>query len=347
MIERKNIEAYFGAATLVLLVFGCFLVIKPFITAIVWSAIFVYVTHKPYRKLKILLGNRGWLAAVLFVLVTLLLVVVPLLLITWQMTEIATSLTTYFNQQFSAGAIRLPDWLAHLPLLGSKLEVWWGNLLSGDSSTREQISHFMMQSSGLFMHWAVEAMHDVILLVFSCILAIFFYAGMDDISFFFKRGVHLVSGSRADHLIKVAGETVNGVVVGILGSAIIQGILIGFSLSIAGVPAALSLTLLAVLLSFIPGGVALIWIPSALWLHHEGHNTWMWFVIIWGGILVNIADHIIKPILIGRGGHLPFVLIMLGVLGGAISFGLLGVFLGPVLLAVGFALLRDFVTITT
>jgi predicted PurR-regulated permease PerM len=104
------------------------------------------------------------------------------------------------------------------------------------------------------------------------------------------------------------------------------------------------LGLITALLSVVPFGPALLWLPAAAWLYHDGELFWAGFIIAWGVLVVGMADNIIKPVLIGKGTDLPFLLIMLGVLGGAMSFGLLGVFIGPTLLAVGFAVLKSWVS---
>jgi predicted PurR-regulated permease PerM len=142
-------------------------------------------------------------------------------------------------------------------------------------------------------------------------------------------------------LVDLAISTVRGVVYGILGSLLAQGILAGVGFLVAGVPGAFLLGFLTLFLALIPGGPALLWLPASLWLYQQGATGWAIFLALWGLLVVSTADNIVKPYFIGRGSDLPFILVLLGVLGGAIAFGVIGIFLGPTLLAVGYTVVRD------
>jgi predicted PurR-regulated permease PerM len=156
-----------------------------------------------------------------------------------------------------------------------------------------------------------------------------------------RRAAQRIAGERGTHLASVATATVRGVVVGILGTALVQGVVAGIGFWIAGIQAAPLLGLLTFVLSPVPIGPPLVWVPAGLWLIQTGSTGWGVFVLLWGALAVSTIDNVIKPLLISRGVDLPFVLVLLGVLGGAIAFGFIGVFLGPVLLAVGYALLLE------
>ena len=132
-----------------------------------------------------------------------------------------------------------------------------------------------------------------------------------------------------------------GVVYGILGTAIVQGMLTAFGLWIAGVPRPVLLGAVAGFLAVLPIGAPLVWIPAAIWLLSTGHVARGIFLGVYGVVAVSGADHLIRPWFISRGAQLPFLLTVLGVLGGALAFGLLGIFLGPVLLGIGFTLVNE------
>ncbi len=146
---------------------------------------------------------------------------------------------------------------------------------------------------------------------------------------------------RGQHLIDVAVATMRGVVYGILGTAIAQGVLAAVGFWLAGVPAAPLLGLVTFFLSPVPIGPPLVWAPAAFWLFSQDHAGWGVFMLIWGVAVVSSVDNFVKPFIISRGSNLPFVLVLLGVLGGVIAFGFIGVFLGPTLLAIGYALIQD------
>jgi predicted PurR-regulated permease PerM len=139
---------------------------------------------------------------------------------------------------------------------------------------------------------------------------------------------------------QVAGETIKGVVYGIIGTAFAQGVLIGLGLWLADVPAPFFLGIAACIISILPGGAGLIWLPAALWLFYEGESGWGAFMLLWGFLVVGSVDKFLKPYLIGRGSALPLLLVFLGIFGGALGVGVLGLFLGPTIQAVGQAQLQ-------
>jgi predicted PurR-regulated permease PerM len=134
------------------------------------------------------------------------------------------------------------------------------------------------------------------------------------------------------------------VVYGVLGTALVQAVLAGIGFLIAGVPGPGMLALLTFFVSVLPlVGTAIVWLPAAIWLFIQGSTGWGIFMVIWG-LGVNNIEHVVKPLLISKGSDLPFLLIFFGVLGGAIAFGFLGIFLGPTLLAVGYRVVQEWHT---
>jgi predicted PurR-regulated permease PerM len=153
--------------------------------------------------------------------------------------------------------------------------------------------------------------------------------------------VDRLAGGRGQHLIKVAGDTVRGVIYGILGTAIAQALVAGLGFWIAGVPGAILLAVLTFFFAVIPFGPPIIWIPAAAWLFAQSTPGWGIFMCLWGVLGISSVDNFLRPYLISQGSKMPFVLIFCGVIGGAFAFGLVGVFLGPTLLAVAFRLVEE------
>jgi predicted PurR-regulated permease PerM len=154
--------------------------------------------------------------------------------------------------------------------------------------------------------------------------------------------VHRIAGPYGPQLIATTTRAVRGTVYGILGTAIIQGFLTAFGLSMAGVPRVVLLGTVTAFLAVLPIGAPLIWIPAGLWLLAGDHTARGVFLLVYGVVVVSGADHLIRPYFIARGARIPFVLTVLGVLGGVFAFGALGIFLGPVLLGVGWMLILEF-----
>jgi predicted PurR-regulated permease PerM len=174
----------------------------------------------------------------------------------------------------------------------------------------------------------------------SILIAFFLFRDGESAAERFSMMVERVADARGRRLLNLASSTVRGVVYGILGTALVQAVMAGIGYLIAGVPGAGMLALLTFFLSVVPIGPPLIWVPAALWLFHEGSTAWAVFMLVWG-IGVSSVDNVVKPWLISQGSDMPFLLIFFGVLGGALAFGFIGVFLGPTLLAVGYRLVTE------
>ena len=180
-------------------------------------------------------------------------------------------------------------------------------------------------------------------LALSVFIAFFLFRDGVSVAGRLSTAVERIGGERGSHLLKVAGNTVRGVVYGILGTALAQAIMAGIGFLIAGVPGAALLALLTFFVSVVPViGTGLVWIPATLWLFHQGSTGWGIFMLVWGLGIANL-DNVLKPWLISQGSDMPFLLIFFGVLGGALAFGFIGVFLGPTLLALGFRLVEEWI----
>lgn len=150
-----------------------------------------------------------------------------------------------------------------------------------------------------------------------------------------------VMGEGAESIQATVSQTVRGVMYGLLGTALAQALVAAVGFAIAGVPAVPLLSVLVFLTSLIPLGPPLVWGGATIWLFAHGETGWAIFMAIWGTVLISGVDNVVRPMLISRGSSLPFLLTLLGVLGGVIAFGFVGMFIGPVLLAVGYSLMSE------
>jgi predicted PurR-regulated permease PerM len=150
-----------------------------------------------------------------------------------------------------------------------------------------------------------------------------------------------IGDTQGSHLLDVAGTTMRAVVYGVLGTALLQGVLAGAGFMIAGVPGATLLGFFTFVIAVIPGGPLLVAAVAIFWLYHRGSTEWAIFIAVWM-VIVGSLDHVVRPFLIAHGrGDIPLVLVIFGVLGGAMAFGLIGLFLGPTLLAVGYSMFDE------
>jgi len=173
------------------------------------------------------------------------------------------------------------------------------------------------------------------------VFAFFFYRDGLLIAARVEGAVQRLAGERTRHLLELTGDVTRGVVFGLLGTAMVQGVMTTFGLWIAGVPQPVLLGIVAGVVSILPVGAPLVWIPATIWLFAQGETGWGVFMGLYGAFGISSIDNVIRPWFISRGADLPLLLTLLGALGGVLAFGFLGLFLGPVLLAVGFSLLKD------
>jgi len=150
-----------------------------------------------------------------------------------------------------------------------------------------------------------------------------------------------LAGARGQRLVTLTGAVTRGVIYGLLGTAVVQGAMTAFGLWLSGVPHPALLGILAGVISILPIGAPVVWIPAAVWLLANGSTGWGIFMALYGAFGISSVDNFIRPWLIARGADLPLLLTVLGALGGALAFGLLGLFLGPVLLAVAYTLTKE------
>jgi predicted PurR-regulated permease PerM len=181
-------------------------------------------------------------------------------------------------------------------------------------------------------------------LLLAIFLAFFFYRDGPAIAEHVQRLIAKLAGPRGQHLVELTGNVTRGVVYGLLGTAVAQGVMTAFGLWIAGVPQPVLLGVVTGVISILPVGAPLVWIPATIWLFVQGEWGWGLFMLVYGAAGISSVDNIIRPWLISRGADLPLLLTLLGAIGGVLAFGFLGLFLGPVLLAIGYSLLKDWAT---
>jgi predicted PurR-regulated permease PerM len=202
---------------------------------------------------------------------------------------------------------------------------------------------------GRFLAWArswlisagLAVGQGVTQVLLSAFLAFFLLRDSPQLSERLGVAVERLAGDRGRHLVKVAGDTVSGVIYGILGTAIVQALVAGLGFWIAGVPGAVLLSVLTFFFAVVPFGPPLIWLPAALWLFAQDKPGYGLFMLLWGFLGISSVDNVLRPYLISQNSKMPFALIFCGVIGGALAFGLVGVFLGPTLLAVAFRLIDE------
>jgi predicted PurR-regulated permease PerM len=320
---------------------GCVFVLYPFVSSLLWAAILVFTTWPVCEWLHTHARLRPGPAAGVMVALTAVVLVLPLALAAPGGATDVNHLRGVVDDALRAGLPGSPGWVFDIPLIGQTLGNLWNRWAADISVMVEALQPYfgILLEGGLGLLLGLA--NGVLLFVLALFIAFYFYLYGDPIAARLRVILHRVAGAQADRLIDVTGATVRGVVYGILLTAIVQGILTAFGLWLSGVPRPVLLGAVAGFLSVLPIGAPLVWIPAALWLMGSGHLGWGIFLAVYGVVAVSGADSVIRPWFIARGAQLPFLLTVLGVLGGAIAFGLIGIFLGPVLLGIGYTLVKE------
>lgn len=340
----ERLELAIGIGALAILLIGCFLVLRPFLSALLWSVVLAYTTWPLYTWLSERLRGRRSLAAALMTLLLTIAFVLPLVLVGSSAVDGVRGLINIFNEVFAGGLPALPAWLITLPLIGKPLSDLWSGLAAGTSGLIELLRPYFTTIQDAAVSLAVSLGGGVVEITLSVFITFFLYRDGDTAVAQAKAVGGRIVGDRAQHLFEVAGGTVKGVVYGIVGTALIQGTLSAIGFWIAGVPSAFVLGFICFFLALIPMiGPPIVWVPITIWLFTQGEIAWGIFMAIWGAVVVSSSDNFIRAWLISRSSKLTFLVVFLGVVGGALAFGFLGIFLGPVLLAVGFAMLKDWI----
>jgi predicted PurR-regulated permease PerM len=337
----RRIEQLAGVFVLVVLAVGCFFVLRPFLAALLWATILSIATWPAFRRFEKLFGGRTTLAAAVMTVFLGIALLVPIGILGTSLADNFARFAGNILGVFENGPPSAPPWLGELPLIGTELVGAWHYFIDDSARFAQTVREYVGPATQWLLQVGRTLGGGVLDLALS-VAAVFF---------FFRDGAHgakrldvmmtKVAGERGRHLLDVAESTIIGVVYGMLGTALAQGALAAFGLWISGVPGALFLGLLTSLLSFVPMGPPMVWFPSMLWLFSTGDITWGVFMGLWGFFVVSTVDNVIRPYFISLGSALPLLLVFLGVLGGIVAFGLLGVFIGPTLLAVGYTLVRE------
>ena len=341
MESDNRIERTIGLVMLAVLAIGCLLVLRPFFTAVCFALILVIATWPAFGRLQRLLGGRATLAALLMVTLATLVFVAPPALVAASVDYNVAGTVRLVRDLSQHGLPPPPAWVADIDLIGPEIYARWQVFAGGGPEAVERIQAFIAWARHELIDAGLSLGAVVVQLILAMLTAFFFYRDGDAVRRSLVMAGRRIAGDQAPRLLRVAYATVNGVVYGVLGTALAQALLILIGLWATGIPAALLLGLLLFVLALIPFGPLLIWGPAAAWLYIDGEIGWAIFVVVWSLAAGFVTDNVLRPYLISRGSDLPLILVLFGVVGGAVTFGVLGLFLGPSVLAVGYELIRE------
>jgi predicted PurR-regulated permease PerM len=306
-----------------------------------WAAILVYCLWPLYASFS--RYTRPAVAAFVITVVVAAIVLVPLVHLALVAAKGARDSRGWVQDVMLNGLPPAPAFLLKIPLIGSFLSDFWNNSaddLGGVASTLQPILGTVAHSG---IKLVFKLTHGLVGTVVALFIAFFFFlSGAQIVERIRLLLVRIMNEKRVEDLLALVAGTVRGVVFGIVGTAALQGVLYAVGFEVARAPQALLLASFAGLVSIVPAGAVIVYVPLCLFMLAEGHPVIALLLLAYCFIVVGGADSIIRPWLISRGASLPYALTLIGVLGGAIAFGALGIFLGPVLLALGLAITEEF-----
>jgi predicted PurR-regulated permease PerM len=336
----KKIEQVAGLTLIGGIVIGCWLVLRPFVSSILWAAILCSATWPLYELL--LRWLRGWrtVAAALMTILLSLAILIPFVIAALTFTESIQSAVKWLQYQISQGPPPPPAWLDKLPY-SETLHEEWIKMAESARPIREWLTPKLPDTGKWLVSRSLDVAAAVFHLTMSVLIAFFLYRDGESVVRRLRVGFQQIGGDTAVRLLDVIKVTVRSVVYGVIGTAMAQCIVAAFGFWIAGVPGVPFLALFTFVLSFIPFGPPVVWIGAMIWLFSQGYIGWGIFMFFYGALCISSVDNLVKPLIISRGSKLSFIVMFIGVLGGVAGFGFLGVFVGPTLLAVGFALMHE------
>lgn len=338
---RSRLENNLGWAVLILLLLGCLVVLRPFVSALLWAVVLCYASWPLYERLLRWFGNRRTLVSWLMTMGMLVVILLPFLIIGSSLVDNIRAFSGTVRNWLEQGPPEPPAWLGRIPFVGQQAVERWQVLAHDTAKLWAESRQLVELATAWLLKAGLGVGRGLLGLALSIFIAFFVFRDGAVFADRLNRTVDRIGGERGRRLLTVAGNTIRGVVYGILGTALLQAIAAGIGFLIAGVPDAGLLSLLTFFVSIVPAvGTGLVWLPAAIWLFYQGSTGWGIFMIIWG-LGVGTVDNFIKPWLISQGSDMPFLLIFFGVIGGALTFGFIGVFLGPTLLAVGFRIAEE------
>lgn len=331
-----------GLVALAAMIIGTLWVLRPFLAAVIWATTVVVATWPLMRAAQVVLGGRRSLAVTVMTLVLLLFLIVPLSL---AVTVLVANSEVIIGWATSLGSLSLwapPPWLERLPLIGSRLSAKWQEVVENPEATSANLAPYARSVVGWFLSLLGGVATLFVEFLLTVAVAAMLYARGEGAANFLLRFARRLAGMRGERSIRLAGQAIRGVALGVVVTALVQAGLAALGLLAAGVPFAAVLTALITMLCIAQLGPLPVLLPAVGWLYWKGDAGWGSALLVWT-IVVTGIDNVLRPILIRRGADLPLPLVIAGVIGGLIGFGVVGIFIGPVVLAVTYTLLVDWV----
>jgi predicted PurR-regulated permease PerM len=333
---------------LFVLVIGTLLVaslwtLLPFLSGMIWATTIAVATWPLLLRLERATGGRRAVAVAAMTLLVLTVFIVPFVLAISTVLDAAARSPAVMSDFLTKGLGPPPGWIEGLPVVGRQMADRWQAVAAGGPEALAEVLQPYGRSAAA---WAIAATGGIgrllVLILLTVVLVTILYSSGETAA----RGVlafaHRLGGETAERTVVLAGQAVRSVAMGVVLTALVQAMLAGIGLWLCGIPHPALLTAFALVLGIAQLGPVPVLAPAVFWLYWTGSTGWATVLLIWS-LPVAALDNVLRPILIRRGVQLPILLIVAGVIGGLISFGVVGLFIGPVVLAATYTLAKDWV----
>jgi len=325
------------------LLLGSLWTLLPFLSGMIWATTIAVATWPLLLRLERATGGRRPLAVVLMTLIVLLVFIVPFALAITTLLDAAGRSPAVMSDFMTKGLGPPPAWVRDVPGVGARLADRWQDVAGGGP---EALTALLQPYGSSVAAWAIAATgglgRTVVLILLTIVLVAILYSQGETAAGGVLAFSRRLGGDTGERTVRLAGQAVRSVAMGVVLTALVQSVLAGIGLWFCGIPHPAVLTAVTFILGIAQIGPVLVLAPAIGWLYWTGSSGWATVLLVWS-VPVGVLDNVVRPILIRRGVQLPILLIVAGVIGGLISFGVVGLFVGPVVLAATYTLAKDWV----
>jgi predicted PurR-regulated permease PerM len=325
------------------LIAATFWILRPFIPAMIWAATIVITTWPAMLALQAKFGGRRFLATTVMTVALLLVLVLPLTIAIATIVGHGDEIVAWTKGLSTLELPRPPDWVATVPAVGERINREWNDLATaGPGALGARIAPYV----GTGMRWLFSQLGNMGLVVveflMTVIIAAIFYTSGEAMAAWMRGFARRLAGEAGDGVLVLSMQSIRAVALGIVVTAVAQSVLGGIGLAVAGVPFAGVLTAVMFVLGIAQIGAGPVLLGAVAWLYWKGDPAWATGLLVWSVLCMSL-DNVLRPVLIRRGANLPLILIFGGVIGGLLAFGVIGLFIGPLVLAVVHTLLTAWI----
>ena len=342
-MQREVTRTTLAVLSIGMLIAASFWILRPFLIAIIWATMIVVATWPLLLSLQRWLGGRRTPAIAIMTIAMMLVFVLPFWIALSTLADYSGEVGSWTQSLEQVTIPQPPAFIDDIPAVGTKIATAWRDAArEGWGALVAKLQPYVVETLKWLASQAGTAGMLIVQVVLTIVIAAVLYAKGESAASAVRRFGRRLAGTRGEQSIQLAGQAIRGIALGVVVTALVQSVLGGLGLAVAGVPFAGVLTVVMLMLCLAQIGPFIVLAPAVIWTFWMGDNVWGSVLLIWS-VVVGTLDNFLRPFLIKRGADLSLLLIFAGVIGGLVSFGLLGIFIGPVVLAVTYKLFEAWV----